>query len=110
MKIMSKDLLVKLDSVERVKVEIEILKTIHHPHIVNLVEVFFAGGVFLPFLKLIGFCFQVMASETSIYIVMELMSGGELLERLGWLTFFSFLLFPPLDKKKKLPPYNKQPP
>jgi len=61
-KILDKERLVQDEMVDQIKREITILKNIKHPHVVDLKE--------------------VMASEEKIYMVMELMQGGELFDKI----------------------------
>ena len=63
MKVLSKDLLISRGMVEQVKREIGILKELHHDNIVNLHE--------------------VMSSKDKIFMVMELVTGGDLFDRIA---------------------------
>lgn len=60
-KVLDKEALVRSGMVEQIKREISILKQIRHPHIVNLLE--------------------VMSSRDKIFMVMELVTGGELFDK-----------------------------
>lgn len=60
-KVLDKEQLVRSGMVEQIKREITILKQIRHPHIVNLLE--------------------VMSSRDKIFMVMELVTGGELFDK-----------------------------
>ena len=62
-KILEKQSLINHGLVEQIKREIAILKAIHHPHIVNLKE--------------------VLTSKEKIYMVMELVTGGELFDKIA---------------------------
>jgi serine/threonine protein kinase len=62
-KILEKQSLINHGMVEQIKREIAILKAIHHPHIVNLKE--------------------VLTSKEKIYMVMELVTGGELFDKIA---------------------------
>lgn len=57
--------------VKTVRREIEVLKTLNHPNIVKLVDHFEDEG------------------GTTFFVVLELLEGGELSERLGECSFFS---------------------
>lgn len=61
MQILDKDSLVKSGLVTKIKQEIRILKFLRHPNVVELKE--------------------VMASRQKIYMVMELVPGGELFDK-----------------------------
>lgn len=61
-KVLDKEQLVLSGMVEQIKREITILKQIRHPHIVNLLE--------------------VMSSRDKIFMVMELVTGGELFDKI----------------------------
>ncbi|KAL4536083.1 hypothetical protein Ndes2437B_g05516 [Nannochloris sp. 'desiccata'] len=63
MKILDKEHLVRTGMVEQIKREITILKKIHHPYIVNLQE--------------------VMSSKDKIFMVMELVTGGDLFDKIA---------------------------
>lgn len=63
LKVMTKDLLIERGMVEQVKKEIGILKKLKHPHIVNLHE--------------------VMSSKDKIFMVMELVTGGDLFDKIA---------------------------
>eukprot|EP00889_Picochlorum_renovo_P000279 jgi/Picre1/27309/NNA_000278.t1 len=63
LKVMAKDLLIERGMVEQVKKEIGILKKLKHPHIVNLHE--------------------VMSSKDKIFMVMELVTGGDLFDKIA---------------------------
>ena len=59
-KVLEKDRIVDKGDIKRVTREIQILKHIHHPHVVNLLE--------------------VIEKPRHIYLVTEYVSGGELFE------------------------------
>ncbi|KAI3436682.1 hypothetical protein D9Q98_006098 [Chlorella vulgaris] len=61
-KVLAKEALVRSGMVEQIKREITILKQIRHPHIVNLLE--------------------VMSSKDCIFMVLELVTGGELFDKI----------------------------
>ncbi|PSC71591.1 CBL-interacting kinase 32 [Micractinium conductrix] len=61
-KVLDKEALVRSGMVEQIKREITILKQIRHPHIVNLLE--------------------VMSSRDKIFMVLELVTGGELFDKI----------------------------
>lgn len=63
MKILDKEHLVRSGMVEQIKKEITILKRIHHPNVVDLKE--------------------VMSSKDKIYMVMELVTGGDLFDKIA---------------------------
>ena len=63
MKVLSKDLLISRGMVEQVKKEIGILKEVKHDNVVNLHE--------------------VMSSKDKIFMVMELVTGGDLFDRIA---------------------------
>lgn len=63
MKILDKEHLVRTNMVEQIKQEITILKKIHHPYIVDLQE--------------------VMSSKDKIFMVMELVTGGDLFDKIA---------------------------
>ncbi|PRW55916.1 CBL-interacting serine threonine- kinase 3-like [Chlorella sorokiniana] len=60
-KVLDKEQLIRSGMTEQIKREITILKQIRHPHIVNLLE--------------------VMSSRDTIFMVMELVTGGDLFDR-----------------------------
>ena len=62
-KVLDKEHLVRTGMVEQVKREITILKTIKHPYVVNLKE--------------------VMSSKDKIFMVMELVTGGDLFDKIA---------------------------
>ncbi|XP_073043263.1 CBL-interacting serine/threonine-protein kinase 24-like isoform X1 [Primulina eburnea] len=62
-KIMAKSTILRHKMVDQIKREISVMKIVRHPCIVRLHE--------------------VLASQTKIYIVLELVSGGELFDRFG---------------------------
>ena len=61
-KVLDKDKIQKQNMGSQIKKEISIMKMVKHPNVVELVE--------------------VLASKTKIFIVLELVSGGELFDRL----------------------------
>jgi serine/threonine protein kinase len=63
MKVLDKEHLVRTGMVEQIKREITILKKIHHPYIVDLKE--------------------VMSSKDKIFMVMELVTGGDLFDKIA---------------------------
>ena len=63
LKVMNKDYLVQRGMVEQVKTEIAILKQIKHPFIVNMHE--------------------IMSSRDKIFLVMELVTGGDLFDKIA---------------------------
>ena len=63
MKILDKEHLVRTGMVEQIKREISILKQIHHPYVVDLKE--------------------VMSSKDKIFMVMELVTGGDLFDKIA---------------------------
>jgi serine/threonine protein kinase len=63
LKVLSKELLIERGMVEQVKKEIGILKQLKHPYIVNLHE--------------------VMSSKDKIFMVMELVTGGDLFDKIA---------------------------
>jgi len=63
MKILNKEHLVRTNMVEQIKQEITILKRIHHPYIVDLKE--------------------VMSSKDKIFMAMELVTGGDLFDKIA---------------------------
>ncbi|GAQ84395.1 SNF1-related protein kinase [Klebsormidium nitens] len=62
MKILDKEKILKHKMVEQIKREISIMKLVRHPNVVHLHE--------------------VLASRTKIYIVLELVTGGELFDKI----------------------------
>lgn len=62
-KILNKDDLISAGMVEQLKREINILKQIRHPHVVNLKE--------------------IMSSREKIYMVLELVTGGDLFDKIA---------------------------
>jgi serine/threonine protein kinase len=66
---------------DQLKREISAMKIINHPNVVKI--------------------FEVMASKTKIYIVLELVSGGELFDKIVSSPFISYYRFFPTIKKKK---------
>ncbi|KAK9814362.1 hypothetical protein WJX72_004541 [[Myrmecia] bisecta] len=60
-KVLNKDELIRADMVSQIKREIRIMKNLHHPNVVDLKE--------------------VVASKDKVYMVMELMAGGELFDK-----------------------------
>lgn len=62
MKIMAKSTILKHRMVDQIKREISIMKIVRHPYIVRL--------------------FEVLASTTKIYIILEFVSGGELFDKI----------------------------
>ena len=62
-KILEKETLIKRGMVDQIKQEIAILKTINHPNIVNL--------------------HQVLSSKDKIFMIMELVTGGELFDKIS---------------------------
>ncbi|XP_047330332.1 CBL-interacting serine/threonine-protein kinase 6-like [Impatiens glandulifera] len=63
MKVIGKEMVVKVGMMEQVKREISVMKMVKHPNIVEL--------------------YEVMASKTKIYIAMELVRGGELFSKIA---------------------------
>lgn len=63
LKVLDKEHLVRTGMVEQVKQEISILKRVHHPNVVDLME--------------------VMSSKEKIYMVMELVTGGDLFDKIA---------------------------
>ena len=63
LKILDKDHLIRTRMVDQVKREITILKRLHHPHVVDLKE--------------------VMASREKIFMAMELVTGGDLFDKIA---------------------------
>ena len=61
-KVLDKDKIQKQNMGSQVKKEISIMKLVHHVHVVKLIE--------------------VLASRTKIFIVLELVTGGELFDRI----------------------------
>ncbi|XAR53258.1 Non-specific serine/threonine protein kinase [Bertholletia excelsa] len=62
LKVMAKSTVLKHKMVNQIKQEISIMKIVRHPNIVRL--------------------FEVLASRTKIYIVLELVTGGELFDKI----------------------------
>lgn len=62
-KILDRDLLLRHEMVEQIKREISTMKVIKHPNVVKL--------------------YEVMASKTKIYMVFELVDGGELFDKIA---------------------------
>ncbi|XP_010252816.1 PREDICTED: CBL-interacting serine/threonine-protein kinase 9-like isoform X5 [Nelumbo nucifera] len=62
-KVLNKDRVVKEKMTDQIKREISIMKLVRHPNVVHL--------------------FEVMASKTKIYFVMEYVTGGELLTKVS---------------------------
>ena len=61
-KVLDKDKIQKQNMGSQVKKEISIMKLVHHTHVVKLIE--------------------VLASRTKIFIVLELVKGGELFDKI----------------------------
>ena len=60
MKILKKSKILDLGDIERVSREIHILKTVQHPHIVQL--------------------YEIIETNSNLYLIMEYASGGELFD------------------------------
>ncbi|KAL7181688.1 hypothetical protein ACSBR1_040561 [Camellia fascicularis] len=63
MKVVSKDKIIKVEMMDRVKREISIMKKVHRSNVVKLHE--------------------VMATKSKIYFAMEYLCGGELFEKVS---------------------------
>ncbi|KAG2380570.1 hypothetical protein LR48_Vigan11g048100 [Vigna angularis] len=62
-KIIDKEKILKVGMIEQIKREISVMRLIRHPHVVEL--------------------YEVMASKTKIYFVMEFVKGGELFDKVS---------------------------
>jgi len=69
------------DLQREIKEEIAIIKHVRHPHVVNLCEARLAC-VLRALRPLRHHASQVLASKTHVYIVLELVTGGELFDRI----------------------------
>ncbi len=95
---LEKDAVVRAGMVEQIKREISILQTIRHPNIVSRkrrgrgaasmcfslwklasMQAFFTDPILHPQVNL----HEVMASRDKIYLVMELVTGGELFDKVA---------------------------
>ena len=63
LKVLNKELLIQRGMVDQVKKEISILKKVKHPYVVNLHE--------------------IMSSKDKIFLVMELVTGGDLFDTIA---------------------------
>ena len=68
MKILEKDKIVDESDIERITREIQILKLIRHPNIIQIYEV-------IPF-------YQIIEDTTHLYLITEYASGGELFDHI----------------------------
>lgn len=62
-KVIDKEKVLKVGMIEQIKREISVMRLIRHPHVVEL--------------------YEVMASKTKIYVVMEYVKGGELFNKVS---------------------------
>ena len=62
-KIIDKEKILKVGMIDQIKREISVMRLIRHPHVVEL--------------------YEVMASKTKIYFVMEYVKGGELFNKVS---------------------------
>jgi serine/threonine protein kinase len=64
----------------RLATEVEIMKKVNHPNIISLKDVYDSGKLFLPlFLTLFN---TVCTDPSKLYLVMELVTGGELFNKI----------------------------
>jgi 5'-AMP-activated protein kinase catalytic alpha subunit len=59
-KILDKNRIIEMDLIDSIKTEVQLLKTVHHPYIVKLVE--------------------VMTTKQKILLIMEYVEGGDLFD------------------------------